>query len=399
MTSDHTASRPSGKASLSVAVLDFDERRRKVVAGVLSGIDDLQIEEIPTFPLKLVELPQVLPEHYGVVLLNVDCDPDLAFDLAEKLNADQMYVMAYSSQANMKTAVHLMRAGAREFFNEPLDRAEVVEAINRAIEYYSVVRQEAKTASKLFVFLGTKGGVGATTLAANFALALAQESEGKTLLIDFGLPLGDVAINLGIRTEYSVVNALKFADRLDARMLASMVAKHGTGLSVLTASSEFSDDQVASPASIDKLVSVARESYDCVVVDIGSRIDLLGTSLFDKSSVVYLIAQVGITELFNAHRMVSKFFFTRDQSLQIVLNRYKPSDLLFDEKKITEALTRPAQWKIPDDYATARRTRETATPIVMTDSAIARSIREMARTAVGVTGDKSDRKGLFRFLR
>jgi pilus assembly protein CpaE len=399
MTSNHTASGPSGQAPLSVAVLDFDERRRKTVADVLSGIDDLQIEEIPTFPLKFAELPQVLPEKHSVVLLNVDCDPDLAFDLAEKLNADQMYVMAYSSRANMKVAVQMMRAGAREFFTEPLDRAEVTEAINRATEYYSVVRQEAKTASKLFVFLGTKGGVGATTLAANFALALAQESEGKTLLMDFGLPLGDVAINLGIRTEYSVVNALKFADRLDARMLASLVAKHGTGLSVLTAPSEFSDDQMASPASFDKLVSVARESYDCVVVDIGSRIDLLGTSLFDKSSVVYLIAQVGVTELFNANRMVSKFFFTRDQSLQIVLNRYKPSDLLFDEKKITEALTRPAQWKIPDDYATARRTRETATPIVMTDSAIARSIREMARTAVGMTEEKADRKGLFRFLR
>ncbi|MGC9222306.1 MAG: AAA family ATPase [Terracidiphilus sp.] len=399
MTSNHTASRPSGKAPLSVAVLDFDERRRKAVADVLSGIDDLQIEDIPTFPLKVAELPQVLPENYSIVLLNVDCDPDLAFDLAEKLSADQMYVMAYSSRANMKIAVQMMRAGAREFFNEPLDRAEVAEAINRATEHYSVVRQEAKAASKLFVFLGTKGGVGVTTLAANFALALAQESEGKTLLMDFGLPLGDVSTNLGIRTEYSVVNALKYADRLDARMLASMIAKHSTGLSVLTAPSEFSDDQVASPASIDKLVAVARESYDCVVVDIGSRIDLLGTSLFDKSSVVYLIAQVGITELFNAHRMVSKFFFTRDQSLQIVLNRYKPSDLLFDEKKITEALTRPAQWKIPDDYATARRTRETATPIVMIDSAIARSIREMARTAVGMTGDKIDRKGLFRFLR
>ena len=399
MTSNHTASRPSGKARLSVAVLDFDERRRKAVADMLSGIDDLQIEEIPTFPLNLAELPQVLPEKYSVVFLNVDCDPDLAFDLAEKLSADQMYVMAYSSRANMKIAVHMMRAGAREFFNEPLDRAEVAEAIHRTIEHYSVVRQETKATSKLFVFLGTKGGVGVTTLAANFALALAQESEGKTLLVDFGLPLGDVSTNLGIRTEYSVVNALKYADRLDARMLASMVAKHGTGLSVLTAPSEFSDDPVASPASIDKLVSVARESYDCVVADIGSRLDLLGTSLFDKSSIVYLIAQVGITELFNAHRMVSKFFFTRDQSLQIVLNRYKPSDLLFDEKKIAEALTRPAQWKIPDDYATARRTRETATPIVMIDSAIARSIREMARTAVGMTGDKSDRKGLFRFLR
>jgi pilus assembly protein CpaE len=257
---------------------------------------------------------------------------------------------------------------------------------------------ESREASRLFVFLGTKGGCGVTTLAANFALALAEESNAKTLLIDLGLPLGDAAINLGIKTEYSVVNALQQSDRLDARMLTTLVAKHNSGLAVLAAPSVFSDNP-APLAAIDRVVAVAREAYDFVVVDIGSRIDLLGTSLFDKSALVYLVAQVGITELLNANRMITKFFFTRDDSLQIVLNRFKPSDLLFDEKKITEALTRPAQWKIPDDYAAARRTRETASPMVLTDSAIARAIREMAKTASGGVIEKAEKRGLFGFLR
>jgi pilus assembly protein CpaE len=244
--------------------------------------------------------------------------------------------------------------------------------------------------------MGAKGGCGVTTLAANFALALAQESDGKTLLMDFGLPLGDAAINLGIRTDYSLVNALQQSDRLDGKMLSTLVAKHNTGLSVLAAPTEFSDDPMPL-ASIDRLVSVAGEAFDFVVADIGSRIDLLDTALFDKSAIIYLVAQVGITELLNANRMITKFLFTRDETLQIVLNRFKPSDLLFDENKITEALTRPAQWKIPDDYAAARRTRETATPMVLIDSAIARAIREMAKTAAGLT-EKAEKHGLFSFL-
>ena len=177
-----------------------------------------------------------------------------------------------------------------------------------------------------------------------------------------------------------------------------MVAKHSTGLSVLASPSEFSDHPLPLD-SINKLVSVASDAYNFVVVDVGSRVDLLDTSLFDKSAIVYLITQVGISELFNANRMVTKFFFTRDQTLQIVLNRYKPSDLLFDERKINEALTRPAQWKVPDDYAAARRTRETATPMVLVDSAIARALREMAKTAAGLLGEKSEKRGFFRFLR
>lgn len=384
---------------LTVAILDADEQRRKAVAAVLAANKHLRITEIPSFPGKAAELDQLLPQIFNVVLFNVDCDRDLAFDLAEYLSSEaRTYIMAYSSSADMKVAVHLMRAGAREFFTLPIDQVEMAAAMERAAEHYVSVSQEARSTSRLFVFLGTKGGCGVTTLAANFALALAQESEGDTLLIDFGLPLGDVAINLGIKTEYSVNNALQYPDRLDPKLLSTLVVKHSTGLSVLAAPSEFTDHAPA-PDSIDKLVTVACEAYDFVVVDVGSRVDLLGTSLFDKSAIIYLITQVGISELLNANRMVSKFFFTRDQTLQIVLNRYKPSDLLFDEKKINEALTRPPQWKVPDDYAAARRTRETATPMVLVDSAIARAIREMAKTAAGLLNEKNEKRGFFRFLR
>jgi len=398
MPTDRTGAGASDHVTLRVAILDTDSQRRTAAAAVFSQIENIQIAEIPTFPLKVENLSEILRDPYDAVLLNADGDQDFAFDLVARLAADsRLTVMAYSSRADMKLAVHLMRAGAREFFAAPFDVTEIAAAMNRAANRCAVATRQSKVPSRLFVFMGAKGGCGVTTLAANFALALAQESEGTTLLIDFGLPLGDAAINLGIRTEYSVVNALQQSDRLDARMLSTLVAKHSTGLFVLAAPSVFSDDPLP-PASLDRLLAVAGEAYDFVVADIGSRIDLLGTALFDKSSVVYLVAQVGITELLNANRMITKFFFTRDETLQIVLNRFKPSDLLFDEKKITEALTRPAQWKIPDDYSAARRTRESATPMVLIDSPIARAIREMAKTAAGVP-DKPERHGLFSFLR
>jgi hypothetical protein len=135
------------------------------------------------------------------------------------------------------------------------------------------------------------------------------------------------------------------------------------------------------------------------VVDAGSRLDLIGSTLFEDTATIYLIAQVGISELRNANRIISKFFIARGEKLQIVLNRYKPSDLLFDETQITKALTRPAQWKVPDDYGAARRTRETATPMVMIDSSISQTIRQMAKTAAGLLPEKNGKKGFFRFLR
>jgi pilus assembly protein CpaE len=230
-------------------------------------------------------------------------------------------------------------------------------------------------------------------------VALAQESERNTLLIDLGLPLGDAAINLGMITEFSIANAFKDAARLDGSLLRGLLATHSSGLSVLAAPSDFRSEQAPNEETINKVISVARQNFEFIVVDVGSRLDLLNSALFDESSIVYLITQVGISELRNANRMISQFFGRRGENLQIVLNRYKPATLLFDDKHIEKALTRPAQWKIPDDYSSARRTQNTANAMAMADAPIAMAIRQMARAASGLPADKEEKKKLFSFFR
>ncbi len=387
------------ETTLAVALLGPDEQRRKVVAGVLTRRPGLQLHEFSSFPPRLEDLPKMLAQVYEVVVIDVDSEPDYALALVESLCASgRTYVMAYSANADMKRAVHFMRAGVREFFTLPLDPAEVSAALMRASKRRAAPPQEDKKTGKLFVFLGSKGGCGVTTLASNFALALAQESDGNALLVDLGLPLGDVAINLGIVTEYSIATALENPNRLDANLLSTLVVKHSSGLSVLPAPTDLTEIQAAKDA-VDKLVKVTRDIYDFVVVDAGSRIDLMDSTLFDESATIFLITQVGISEMRTANRMIGKYFARRGENLQIIINRFKTSDALFDEAQIVKTLTRPAQWKVPDDYAAARRTRETATPMVMVDSAISQTIRLMAKTAAGLLPEKNGKKGFFSFLR
>lgn len=387
---------------IRVAILDTDLQRRNAAAGVLSQISDVTVTQIQSFPQNVGDLAKILQSPYDVLLVNADCDQKLTLDLAADLaDNSRTELMVYSSRPDMQLVIQLMHAGVREILTAPLDPAEITAAMERVAERFAAAHQESRGNGRLFVFMGSKGGCGVTTVAANFALAFAQESKGKSLLIDLGLPLGDAAINLGIKTQFSVFDALQQTDRLDARLLSTMVAKHETGLEVLASPMVFYDDP-APVGSIDRLIAVARGAYDFVVADIGTRLDLFGTSFFDKTTVVYLVTQVGITELLNANRMINRFFLTRNDSLQIVLNRFRPGDSLFDERKVKEALTRPANWKIPDDYTAARRTRETATPIVLIDSPIARTIRDMAKAAAGGGGgatEKTEKRGLFGFLR
>jgi pilus assembly protein CpaE len=385
---------------LSVALIGPHEQRRKAIAAALLERSNVNIQEFSTYPADLENLPRALEDRCQVIIVDADSDPDIAFRLAEAIcSRGHATVMAYSAEADVKLAIRFMRIGVSEFFTYPFDSTEIAEALRRSSARQQSARQGSRTASKICVFLGTKGGCGVTAISSNFAIILAQESERNTLLIDLGLPLGDAAINLGMQTEFSVANALHDPSRLDSNILHTLVTTHSSGLAVLAAPSDFRTTHDLDDENINKLLDVARQTYDYIVVDAGSRIDLLGSALFEDSSIVYLVTQVGISELRNANRMISQFFSRRTDNLQIVLNRYKPATLLFDDKHIEKALTRPAEWKIPDDWSSARRTQNTATPMALADAPISQAIRRMARIACGLPADSEEKKGLFSFFR
>jgi pilus assembly protein CpaE len=228
-------------------------------------------------------------------------------------------------------------------------------------------------------------------------VSLAHESSRKTLLIDLNMPLGDAAINLGIKAQYSVVNALENASRLDVHFLSGLLAEHESGLFVLAASSELAPVQMPEDA-IDRLLSVARQKFDYVVVDAGSRLDLQHSDLFEESATLYLVTQIGVPELRNSNRLISNFSREGSPKIEIIINRFDPHNLAIDEEHITKALTRPATWKIPNNYAAVRKMQRTATPLTEEDSQISRAIKRMTRSVCGKhpTEQKRSRFHLFR---
>lgn len=386
-----------GADALSIALISPDDLRRREAANALAGCQGSEVQEFSSYPPGLDDVPKLLEQHHDVIIIDLDSSQEYALELVENIGANtSATVMVYSAKADPDLLVRCMRAGAREFLTLPFDQSAMAEALVRAAARRQTVRVPKKTNGRLLVFLGAKGGAGVTTLACNFAVALAQESGQSTLLIDLDLPLGDAALNLGIVAEYSTVNALQNASRLDSSFLSKLLVKHSSGVSVLAAPGKFPQFQ-ASNEAIDKLLAVARQDFDNVVVDVGSRLDLTDTALYKNASVIYLVTQAGIPELRNSNRLISQFFSAGGPKLEIVINRYEPRTLGVADEHITKALTRPAQWKVPNDYAAVRRMQNTATPLTLTDSPISRLMRQMARSVSGQPDAPAKKKGFSLF--
>jgi pilus assembly protein CpaE len=386
-----------GATALSIALIGPTEELRSAAMRAIAGPGGNDVREFTSYPASLDEVPKMLTHRYDIVLMDLDADPEYALELVENISAGgTITVMVYSEKADPELLVRCMRAGAREFMTLPFDSNLVAESLVRAAARRPVTRSTKKAAGRLLTFIGAKGGSGVTTLACNFAVALAQDPNQKTLLIDLDLPLGDAALNLGIAAEYSTINALQSTSRLDASFLSQLLVKHSSGVSVLAAPGKFIPFE-ASDEAIDRLFEVARQDFDNVVVDWGSRVDFSGTSLLKQSTTIYLVTQAGIPELRNSNRLISQFFTGPGPRLEIVVNRFEPRSLGVAEEHITKALTRPAQWKIPNDYPSVRKMQINATPLVLADSPIARLIKQMARAATGQVETQTKKKGFSLF--
>jgi pilus assembly protein CpaE len=385
-----------GATALSVALIGPEAWRRKAIAHALEGPLAAIPRELPFYP-DIDQVTKLIELNFDVFMIDLDTHPEVALDLVDSLcSGSQATVMVYSTIVDPELMIRCMRAGARELLNIPLAPGVMAEAMVRASVRRSSMRASKKSDSKLFVFWGAKGGSGVTTVATNFAISVAKESNQKTLLIDLDLPFGDAALGLGLTPQYSTADALQNFGRLDSYFLSRLAVKHSSGLFALCAPGKFVDVQVSVEA-VDKLVAIARQDFDIVVVDSGSRLDLARSALFHPDVRIYLISQVGIPELRNSNRLVSELFANDFPKLEIVLNRFSPS-LGIDDEHITKALTRRAQWKIPEDDATARKMQNTATPLALSDTPISRAIRQMARAACGIFPEPEKKKkiiGLF----
>jgi pilus assembly protein CpaE len=387
-----------GGAALSIALIAPNEERRSAALAVLAGSQGNELREFPTYPPGPEEVTRLLEQQYDVVIIDLDSDPEYALELIENISSSgATTVIVYSEKTDPDVLVRCMRAGAREFLTVPFDSNLVAEALVRAAARRPVNKAAKKAAGRLLTFIGAKGGSGTTTVACNFAVALAQDPNQKTLLIDLDLPLGDAALNLGIGAEYSTINALQATNRLDASFLSQLLVKHSSGLSVLAAPGKFIPYEQNDEA-LDRLLEVSRQDFDNVVVDWGSRVDFTGTAVLRESTAIYLVTQAGIPELRNSNRLISQFFTGTGPKLEVVINRYEPRSLGgVGEEHITKALTRPAQWKIPNDYPAVRKMQINATPLVLEDSAISRLIKQMARAASGQPEPQPKKKGFSLF--
>ena len=84
--------------------------------------------------------------------------------------------------------------------------------------------------------MGSKGGVGTTTIAVNLATSLHElKGSPSVVLVDMNPLLGEIPLFLNIKASFDWGELVKNINRVDSTFLMSILAKHTSGIYVLPA--------------------------------------------------------------------------------------------------------------------------------------------------------------------
>lgn len=320
-----------------------------------------------------------------VVLVDIRHDVTAGLATIERVRgaAANAAVFAVASATEPELILNAMRSGANEFFTWPPLQETFQSAIRRTAARREAAHGSPPTASTL-AFFGAKGGAGTTTLAVNCAVDLARLTKRSTVIVDLKRALGEVALFLGIRPRFTVLDAIDNLHRLDRAFLRELMTKHKSGLDLLAGSELFDRPGAGDASAIEELFQILAKHYEYVVIDAGCDINGCTQAGLYAADTMYLVANPDVACVRNAQRLLDRVrqLGACGERVRLLLNR-AAEPFPIPPKQIETAVGHPIHHTFPSDYAVVSTALNSGVPVALSgESEIAKQFDRFTQSLI-----------------
>jgi pilus assembly protein CpaE len=343
-------------------------------------------------------------KHADAVLAVVDFDhdPQAAQETAaflQHLFLGKIFIAALSSQHDSNLLLGAMRAGCSEMLRKPLDPADLGEMLERQNKKWLATTGHARNAGKVLSFFGSKGGVGTTTLAVNLAYTLAQMQK-RVLLIDNHVEFGHVCLYLGLDgNRYHFHELIRNVSRLDSELLRGFIAKHASGLEVLSSPESHDPSRSIDPDALERTIEFLRSEYDYLILDCEANLTEVNLAVMDGSDEICLVATPDIGAVRDLSRYIDNLSRNEQATtkLHVIINRHSSTGAIGIEQ-IEKAIRIPVQTKISNNYAECQKAINLGEPVsAEKKTEFVSQMAKWAETLAGSNGNRAAKNGRKKF--
>jgi pilus assembly protein CpaE len=235
---------------------------------------------------------------------------------------------------------------------------------------------------RIVTVFSPKGGTGKTVTATNLAASFAKYENQRTLLLDLDLQFGDAAIMLGLEPAKTIYDLVVAPGELDSEKLAGYITQHTSGTDVLPAPLRPEDAELVTESKLARLLKVARESYDQIVVDTSPFFHGPMLATLDRTDELLMICGLDVPTLKNVRLSLQtlELLSFPTSRIRFVLNRAN-SKVGMKKKEVEGALDITIGFEVPSDRAVPLGVNRGTPPVVGdAGSDYAKAIRAIAKS-------------------
>jgi len=355
-----------------------------IANSLVTALDALAHEK---FDVALVDLS--LPDSNGLETLSTI-----------QRHAPTLPIVALTGLKSESMALAAVKQGAQDYL---VKGTLTTETLVRALQYAMMRRQSSSgpadaQAATVVGFLGSKGGVGTTTLACHYAIELQRQTKKKVLLVDLDTSSASASFLMETDSKYTVEDAATNLHRLDPSFWNNLVCGTSHGIDLLQSPGAKRSYEPLDGERVRHVLRFARALYGYIVVDLG-RLNALSLSLTPEASELFVVTTVEMPALFEAGYVLKKLLDLGITSghIQLILNRV-PKKVPSSTSDFEQALGHPVCATIgdyPGELLEAYGNRQ----FFDEKLSIRKQMRQLVSRALGGEEPKAPKpgRGLFRF--
>ncbi len=288
-----------------------------------------------------------------------------------------------------------MRGGVCDFLRRPLSTVDLRRLLDARTFSESGGIGKHNQLGRVVSFVSNKGGVGKSTLATNTGVAIARRGKQSVLLIDGSIQMGVGAALLDLHPTATLTDLARESDRLDATMIRQSAAVHSSGLHLLAAPADAVEAMEIDDVLMARIITMARQTYDIVIVDTFPMFDRVVIAALDLSDRVYVVLENVVPTLLGGVRLLhvlERIGYPANRQ-SVILNRQQrvAGSLSIDD--VAERMQRSIDHVLPYDKR-VMAAANCGVPIAMASlrfSGFSRALERLADDVVGVIGNTTSR--------
>ena len=217
-------------------------------------------------------------------------------------------VIAIGQVNDVRLYRDLVASGIHDYLLKPLSPGQVRDALVNAQAVFAAPKAHDPNVAKKHIstaIIGTRGGVGASTLATSLAWLFSADEKSPTALLDLDVHFGTGALALDLEPGRGLTDAIENPGRIDGLFIERAMIRANDHLAILSAEAPMNSPLMTDGAAFVQLEEEFRQAFEMTVIDLPRNMLINFPNLLADVNVVLVVVEMTLASARDAIRILS----------------------------------------------------------------------------------------------